>query len=323
VGADVNTPLLNSLSTDSKGVATFVLPKEDVELSVAQVFRRLSGPVLKDVKLSTNQSAEMTTIIQDLLPEALNDFYDQDQQILLGRYTGKDNVQFTLEGNDGQRIRKMVFEMDLSKASAVYDFVPRIWATRKVATLVEALRAMGASGNKQLNRSDPKIKELVDEVVRISIRYGVLTEYTAFLAKDVKLVNTANADAFWSQTSANLKNRAIDQRVGIGSVNQEQNINLSKKSAVMNRSNSYLSKEMEVVEETRVQQIGRKTYVQRDGSWQDTTMTAELKVVDVSINTPVFTKLLDELIAENEQACLALAGEILVNVKGVNYRINR
>ena len=31
---------------------------------------------------------------------------------------------------------------------------------------------------------DPKLKELVDEIVRLSTEYGVLTEYTAFLALD-------------------------------------------------------------------------------------------------------------------------------------------
>ncbi|MBT8045441.1 MAG: VWA domain-containing protein, partial [Verrucomicrobiae bacterium] len=51
VGVDVNTPLLSRLADDSRARATYVLPKEDVELKVAQVFRRLSGPVLRDPEL--------------------------------------------------------------------------------------------------------------------------------------------------------------------------------------------------------------------------------------------------------------------------------
>jgi len=67
VGVDVNTPLMNSVSTDSKGLATFVLPKENVELAVAQVFRRLSGPVLKDINLIGNLKGGGKTIVQDIM----------------------------------------------------------------------------------------------------------------------------------------------------------------------------------------------------------------------------------------------------------------
>jgi len=323
VGVDVNTPLMNSVSTDSKGLATFVLPKENVELAVAQVFRRLSGPVLKDINLIGNLKGGGKTIVQDMLPQSLNDFYDQDQQILLGRYTGSDGVTFFLQGNDGNKLQKFEFTMDISKGSSVYDFVPRLWATRKISTLVEALREQGASGDSQVSRTDPKIKELVDEVVRLSIRYGILTEYTAFLAKDAKPIHTGNIDAFWSQTSDKLEQRAMKARVGEASVNQEMNLIEGKQMATLNKRNRYLTKELEVVEESRIQQVGRKTYVYRGNTWNDTTVEKETDTIEVNIGTVEFNKLVDDLVAENEQACLALAGEIVVNVKGTNYRINR
>jgi Ca-activated chloride channel family protein len=45
VGVDVNTPLLEQVSGESRGSASFVLPKEDVEIKVSQVFKRLCGPI--------------------------------------------------------------------------------------------------------------------------------------------------------------------------------------------------------------------------------------------------------------------------------------
>jgi len=198
-----------------------------------------------------------------------------------------------------------------------------LWATRKISTLVEALREQGASGDSQVSRTDPKIKELVDEVVRLSIRYGILTEYTAFLAKDAKPIHTGNIDAFWSQTSDKLEQRAMKARVGEASVNQEMNLIEGKQMATLNKRNRYLTKELEVVEESRIQQVGRKTYVYRGNTWNDTTVEKETDTIEVNIGTVEFNKLVDDLVAENEQACLALAGEIVVNVKGTNYRINR
>lgn len=46
VGFDVNAPLLTHIARKSRAVSTFILPKENVEVKVSQVFKRLSGPVL-------------------------------------------------------------------------------------------------------------------------------------------------------------------------------------------------------------------------------------------------------------------------------------
>ena len=51
VGLDVNSPLLEHLASQSRATATFVLPGEDLELKVAQVFQRLRGPVIADPRL--------------------------------------------------------------------------------------------------------------------------------------------------------------------------------------------------------------------------------------------------------------------------------
>ena len=50
VGVDVNTPLLDKIATETRAKSTYVLPKEDVEMKVGQVFKRLEGPILADGK---------------------------------------------------------------------------------------------------------------------------------------------------------------------------------------------------------------------------------------------------------------------------------
>ena len=52
VGVDVNTPLLEKIAYESRATTAFILPGEDVEVKVADVFRRLRGPVLADPSLS-------------------------------------------------------------------------------------------------------------------------------------------------------------------------------------------------------------------------------------------------------------------------------
>jgi Ca-activated chloride channel family protein len=50
------------------------------------------------------------------------------------------------------------------------DWLPRLWATRRVGWLMEQIRSNGEQ------------RELVDEVTQLGTRYGIVTPYTSFLA---------------------------------------------------------------------------------------------------------------------------------------------
>ena len=58
VGVDVNTPLLEKIAYESRATTTFILPSEDVEVKVADVFKRLRGPVLADPILSVGETGD-------------------------------------------------------------------------------------------------------------------------------------------------------------------------------------------------------------------------------------------------------------------------
>lgn len=58
-----------------------------------------------------------------------------------------------------------------------------LWATRKIAALTDTIRDMGAVASSS-NEGDPRLKELTDEIVRLSTEFGVMTEYTSFLATE-------------------------------------------------------------------------------------------------------------------------------------------
>ena len=49
------------------------------------------------------------------------------------------------------------------------DFIPKLWATRRVGYLLELIR---------LNKEE---KEIVDEIVYLSKKYGIVTPYTSYL----------------------------------------------------------------------------------------------------------------------------------------------
>src|SRR5690606_20439610 len=81
VGVDVNAPLLTALARGSRATSAFVLPDEDVEVTVGSVFRRLSGPVLaapKLVALGADGEPDPKRT-REVLPAELPDLFQGDQ----------------------------------------------------------------------------------------------------------------------------------------------------------------------------------------------------------------------------------------------------
>lgn len=327
VGTDVNTPLLSRLADDSRARATYVLPRENVELKVAQVFRRLSGPVLGEPVLTATDAGGKPSPgdVTDVLPGRLPDMFAGEQIVVLGRYHGKKKLRFRLGGQGAQGAREFRFALPLKKSRRGNAHVPRLWATRKIAVLTEALRDLGAEKSKPANMSDPKVKELVDEIVRLSTEYGVLTEYTAFLAKDGMVFQRDMHRRAVTRASAELDQKAVQKRSGKAAVNQDWNIGKSKAATQVNRSNYYLNDKLENTRIDQVCQIADKAFYRKGNEWVDAGLAGKGKEAEqatlIKITSPEFQIIASQLIKENRQSCLALGDNIRVVVNGKNYLI--
>lgn len=218
VGFDVNAPLLTALAMASRAAPAFVAPGEDVEVAVGRVFTKLSGPVLALPELRT-VSAELTvgpSPIRELMPSALPDVFAGEQLIVLGQYTTDDQMTMQIVGDDRGKQRRFSTVAKPSEASATNSFVARLWAQRKIGTLIDAIRQAGADG--QLQPDDPRYKELVDEVVALSQEYGILTEYTSFLAVEDLYRQNIDTDG---EIQYKLGREAIRERSGERGVQAE------------------------------------------------------------------------------------------------------
>ena len=126
VGDDVNAPLLDKIAQSSRAVSAYVMPGEDVEVKVASVFKRLSGPVLAEPLLAELGDHE-TARVRQLLPTRLPDVFEGDQLIVLGQYTTPEGkIDFQLAGNYRGKQRTFKFSFDLAKATTRNAFVPRL-----------------------------------------------------------------------------------------------------------------------------------------------------------------------------------------------------
>ncbi len=324
VGVDVNTPLLERIANETRATATFVLPKEDVEVKVAQVFKRLSGPVLADTNLHVVNAYGAPALgrTRDLIPAKLPDLFEGDQLVLTGQYIGTEPLSFKLSGDYLGQQRTFRFTFGLDKATTRNAFVPRLWASRKIGVLVDAIRQHGADWSVDPRRAkagtDPRTRELVTEVVSLSKQFGILTEYTAFLAREG--TDLSRRDEVLAEAGRNFVHRAMRTRSGLGSVNQSTNNVILMNQAQTNRFNAYWDQNMNRVSVTTVQQVNDLAFYRRGNQWIDSriidrpTQAGPRKVV--RFGSQEFRELAARLASSGRQGSISLRGDILMVVDG-------
>ncbi len=317
VGVDVNAPLLTAIASETRAVSSFILPGDDVRGQVAKVFRRLGDPVLASPEVRMVDAGDTTQMrAMDLQPGRLPDLFRGDQVVLLGRYLGDAPVKVQLRGALGGRVRTFSWDFDLDRASVKNAFVPRLWASRRISELVVAIQAAGADGGRATARTD----ELVKEVVALSTEFGVLTEYTAFFAREG--TDLGRPDDVLRQAMRNFDERALRTRWGVGSVNQSVNNESLRAQSNLNYRNRYVDQNMQAVETTAVRQVADRAYFRAaDGNWVDGRILnrgAGAAAPDrvVRWGSRAYDGLLAMLSAQGRQGALSLAGSVVLDVDG-------
>jgi Ca-activated chloride channel family protein len=260
VGYDVNTALLDKLAAENGGVADYVEPKEDLEVKVSSFFSKINYPVLADLKL------QMPDVETDLIyPRNLPDLFRGTQLTLIGRYRNAatlENVRLLLSGMSNGKSRSIFYnKLRFPLREEGNDFLPRLWATRRVGWLMEQVRTNGEQ------------KELHDEIVDLGTRYGIVTPYTSYLAlepgavvRDVTAVRGQRKDS-GGQGLFNAAPTAADAKAVTGSVAVQQ----SKKARQQQEMSRIEGEDLSPAVKT----AGGKTFYLREGVWTDSEFKAD------------------------------------------------
>lgn len=320
VGIDVKTPLLEGIAAASRGRATFVLPDENLTRKVADVVDRLKNPVLAEAALELRESDGTLAgkRVHDLQPTILPDLFHGDQLVVLGRYSGTAPLVVRLRGNYLGKSTAQQFQFNLQARAHENDFVRRLWASRKIARLIDEIRQSGA--NVLPSYATPKLPANTDvtsrvgEILRLTAVHGILTEYTAFAGRAPE--NWNKRKELMSQTVGNLNQRAVETRAGFGSVNQEFNGIEQKDQRQTNYRNNYWNAKMKRVAVKGVQQIGPDSFFRQNGVWVDGRLLNHTPLPKpkqtVSFGTAEYFTLLESLTKTHRQGALALPGNVLL-----------
>ncbi len=323
VGYDVNTALLDKLASENGGVADYVEPKEDLEVKVSNFFSKVNYPVLTELQI--DMGGAQTDLIY---PRGIPDVFRGSQVTLIGRYSNTadlDKIQMRLTGKSAGASRTYTYaNLSFPLRSETNEYLPRLWATRRVGWLMEQVRTNGEQ------------KELRDEIVDLGTRYGIVTPYTSYLAlEDAATTSHLITDPQRGQRRAGT---GAGSASSLGSINMPQSMSPSAApspsaarivtgaEAVQLSKNARRQQDVDSVKDEAksdaVRRVGGKTFYLDNGVWIDSEFKADTRLPET-----VLTFAGEEYFALLKQhpklgSYFSLGERVVVVFEGRVYRVN-
>ncbi len=323
VGYDVNARLLERLSGANRGTCVYVRPDEDVERAVSDFYAKLSAPVLTDLRIELADAG-----INRTYPRELSDLFAGGQLVWVGRYRRSGPATVRITGRVGEALRSYQFRAELAAAGhgSRYQFVEVLWAMRRIAEIIDELDLHGRN------------PELIEELVQLSRRYGILTPYTSFLADEGPRILPSRAAAL------DQLRRHLTITDGASGVEQRRMRQMMKAEAApmavmgfgygrgaapgQGTGADFEQLAREAAEgpgigvAQTVRKVGSKTFYRRNGVWLDAEVSEEETKTARKITqfSDEYFELARSVPAELA-GCLAFAEPVVVKIGGEVYRI--
>jgi Ca-activated chloride channel family protein len=301
VGNDVNTNLLDTLSRENKAISEYVQPTESIETKVSSLYNKIANPVLSDVSLTFDDALG----VKSLYPSAYPDFFQGSQLVLIGKYDKEKDGTIVLTGKVGSEEKRFAYRLDFSQTADSNHFIARLWATRRIGDLMDQIRLNGEN------------EELVNEIVRLSKKYGIITQYTSFLV-DVDITQDEetllkDAQGYWDE---NARQYELDADTGSQAVN-----NAAGTQSMFQQNTPTAPGELAASDEQlqKIAQRNNKTFYLQNGRWID----ADYQEDNV-ISIKQYSQAYFDFVRTNAELgdYVALGGEVAINYDGKNYVIS-
>lgn len=276
VGFDVNSRLLDRISRSERGQSIYVHPNENIEAQVANLYRKIGSPLLLDLAVNFEfdkpSSPGAASPITRTYPRQLTDLYRGEQLVLVGRYRQPGTAKVTLTGTLAGEKKSFSTSATFVEKSAdeSLGFVEKLWATRRIGEIIDELDLHG------------KNQELVDELVQLSLKHGIITPYTSFLADE----NTNLADhpdnARRARNNVEMDMMQADGRKGFAQRSFKGTLQRAATPAFggavsesISRYNALSEPESKDAKPTEqaVRNVGQKTFYRKQNQWQDSSVT--------------------------------------------------
>jgi Ca-activated chloride channel homolog len=304
VGYDVDTFLLDSLSESHRGASIYVAPEERLDEILSDFYAKVSTPVLTDLELDFGELS-----VYDLYPSPLPDLFAGSQIVVVGRYRQPAETTVTLAGEvNGEvlefRYPGQIFPLSSRGHSGAMEAIPRLWATRKIGYLLNQVRLHGPD------------TEVVEQIVRLSIRYGIVTPYTSYLITEDFPLGEVAQERIVEEQYKQFQSDSMGATFGQEAVQRaaEQGALAGSDTAPLSPSGT-ISGDM-----GQVRIVGTRAFVLKDGTWVDSAFdpvsTKTVKVAFLSDDYFLLAQQRPEL-----AAAFALGERVIAISDGMIYEV--
>lgn len=254
VGHDVDTQLLGALSENHRGTTTYVRPEQTIDEAVSSFYAKVSTPVLANVSLDVDG-----VTVEQTYPVELTDLFAGTQMVVAGRYRQGGPATITLSGDVNGEPQAFVYEDVTFRESGGEAFIPRLWATRAIGHLLQQIRLHGENS------------ELVQSIVDLSIRYGVITPYTSFLIEEDDILTQRGRQDIAEESMEEFEEpMAVSGADAVEGARVEGELAAAEAPVALPTTSADEDIGATDTNAPAVQSVASKTFVYRDGVWIDT-----------------------------------------------------
>lgn len=209
-----------------------------------------------------------------------------------------------LKGKVNQEIQTFEFagQEFIARSSEEYPLntIPRLWATRKIGHLLNQIRLKGPD------------KEIIEQIVRLSIRYGIVTPYTSYLVTEEQPLGETEQERIASEQYNQMLGMPTAPVSGQGAVEKAAD------QSSLEAAQAPAAPDQETANKIRV--AGSKAFVFDGKQWVDTIFNPEsMSTEKVVFLSPEYYALVDS--RPELASAFALGQEVIVVLEGTAYQV--
>jgi len=290
VSTGVNAALIEQLALQGRGTAHFVRDEESVEGTVSLLARRLTAPVLTDVRITASGVR-----LSRVLPAGPIDVFAGQDLVVLARYDGSGDATIRLEGRSPTGPVVWTTRARFASETRSNAFVARLWAAQRIGWLAAEKRRGGRTG------------ELDTEIRSLGERFGIPTEFSSYLVVEpgMSMASAAprvRSEAASSRNASTGGTRAADGSGLSASVTQQSAAPTSvappsaarfeaARAAAMQREMKSVTALDDAASTAGARVVENRRFALANGVWTDAALRGDSRVVKVRPYSPLYFEL--------------------------------
>ena len=169
IGGNVNRYLLEEIGRSGRGTTRIVLPTEDPVAAADDLAQRLASPYLTDLRIDWGELQ-----VQDVTPRVLPDLHLGDSIRVMARVDQPGDHTVTLMGEVAGRPAALPTTVSIPADTEGRSALPILWARSQVSDrMIDWASARTSVTDKA---------RLKDEIRTLGLEYGLVTQWTSFVA---------------------------------------------------------------------------------------------------------------------------------------------